>query len=88
VDVSGGFPDRDDRLEYPVSGVIDCPGKEGADMKWERPDFVEIGMNAEIGGYQSDFGDGQPFGPHAPVLSSTSRTVTTDSATADAPRAS
>ena len=37
-------------------------------MKWERPDFLEIGMNAEIGGYQSDFGDGEPAGPRGPVL--------------------
>jgi hypothetical protein len=37
-------------------------------MKWERPDFVEIGMNAEIGGYQSDFGDSEPVGPQRPVL--------------------
>jgi|GEM_PF-3346889 len=36
-------------------------------MKWERPDVVEIGMNAEIGGYQSDFGEGEPVGPSAPV---------------------
>lgn len=57
-------------------------------MKWERPDFLEIGMNAEIGGYQSDFGDGEPVGPSAPVVSPPSRTVTTDSATAAAPRAS
>jgi hypothetical protein len=37
-------------------------------MKWERPDFVEIAMNAEIGGYQSDFGDEAPVGPRGPVL--------------------
>lgn len=37
-------------------------------MKWERPEFVEIGMNAEIGGYQSDFGEGEPFGPTGPVV--------------------
>jgi hypothetical protein len=38
-------------------------------MKWERPNFVEIGMNAEIGGYQSDFGDPEPNGPRGPILS-------------------
>ena len=38
-------------------------------MKWERPELVEIGMNAEIGGYQSDFGDSEPVGPRAPTLS-------------------
>ena len=38
-------------------------------MQWERPDFIEIGMNAEIGGYQSDFGGGEPAGPRDPVLS-------------------
>ena len=37
-------------------------------MTWERPEFVEIGMNAEIGGYQSDFGDSEPAGPRAPTL--------------------
>jgi hypothetical protein len=37
-------------------------------MTWERPDFVEIGMNAEIGGYQSDFGDNEPVGPTGPVV--------------------
>jgi hypothetical protein len=26
-------------------------------MKWEKPSFVEICMNAEIGGYQGDDGD-------------------------------
>lgn len=37
-------------------------------LTWERPDFVEIGMNAEIGGYQSDFGDDEPIGPRGPVV--------------------
>jgi hypothetical protein len=37
-------------------------------MKWERPDVVEIGMNAEIGGYQSDFGDSEPAGPRGPTV--------------------
>ena len=32
-------------------------------MKWETPAFVEINMSAEIGGYQSDFGDRDPMGP-------------------------
>lgn len=41
-------------------------------MTWERPDFVEIGMNAEIGGYGSDFGEGEPAGPQGPVLGSVS----------------
>ena len=31
-------------------------------MKWETPAFVEINMSAEIGGYQSDFGDRDPVG--------------------------
>jgi hypothetical protein len=38
-------------------------------MKWERPGFVEIAMNAEIGGYQSDFEDEMPTAPRGPVLS-------------------
>ena len=37
-------------------------------MKWERPELFEIGMNAEIGGYQSDFGEGEPAGPRGPVV--------------------
>ena len=32
-------------------------------MKWETPSFVEINMSAEIGGYQSDFGDREPMEP-------------------------
>jgi hypothetical protein len=36
-------------------------------MKWERPEIVEIGMNAEIGGYQSDFDGGEAPGPRVPV---------------------
>jgi hypothetical protein len=33
-------------------------------MKWETPTFVEINMSAEIGGYQTDFGDDhEPAGP-------------------------
>ena len=35
-------------------------------MKWETPAFVEINMSAEIGGYQSDFSDRDPWGPVAP----------------------
>ena len=34
-------------------------------MKWETPTFVEINMNAEIGGYGSDFTDRDPWGPVA-----------------------
>ena len=37
-------------------------------MKWERPEIIEIGMNAEIGGYQSDFDDNEPAGPGVPTL--------------------
>jgi hypothetical protein len=35
-------------------------------MKWETPAFIEINMSAELGGYQSDFGDRDPIGPAAP----------------------
>jgi hypothetical protein len=35
-------------------------------MKWETPTFLEINMSAEIGGYQTDFGDESPVGPPAP----------------------
>jgi hypothetical protein len=34
-------------------------------MKWETPSFVEINMSAEIGGYQSDFSDRDPWAPIA-----------------------
>ena len=34
-------------------------------MKWETPTFVEINMSAEIGGYQSDFGERNPMDPVA-----------------------
>lgn len=37
-------------------------------MKWERPAFVAIAMNAEIGGYQSDFDEELPARPRGPVL--------------------
>ena len=47
-------------------------------MKWEIPAFIEINMSAEIGGYQSDFCDRDPWGPVAP------RTQTPPAA--DAPR--
>ena len=29
-------------------------------MKWETPDYREINMSAEIGGYQDDFDDREP----------------------------
>ena len=34
-------------------------------MTWETPSFIEINMSAEIGGYQSDFGDRDPRDPVA-----------------------
>jgi hypothetical protein len=37
-------------------------------MKWERPELFEIGMNAEIGGYQSDFEGGERPGPRSPTV--------------------
>jgi hypothetical protein len=38
-------------------------------MKWETPAFVEINMSAELGGYQSDFGDERdPIAPAAPQV--------------------
>jgi len=42
-------------------------------MKWETPSFVEINMSAEIGGYQSDFSDRDPWGP---IVESTSQDET------------
>jgi hypothetical protein len=39
------------------------PSERVTAMKWETPSFVEINMSAEIGGYQSDFGDRDPVGP-------------------------
>ena len=32
-------------------------------MSWETPSFVEINMNAEIGGYNPDFDDREPSEP-------------------------
>jgi hypothetical protein len=37
-------------------------------MTWMTPEIVEIGMNAEIGGYQSDVTDPEPVGPGGPVV--------------------
>ena len=42
------------------------PRRRIGGMKWETPAFVEINMSAEIGGYQSDFSDRDPWGPVAP----------------------
>ena len=42
-------------------------------MKWEQPGFIQITMNAEIGGYQSDFEDEVPAGPRGPVLEAESK---------------
>jgi hypothetical protein len=50
-------------------------------MKWERPGFVEIGMNAEIGGYQSDFGDGEPAGPRGPTTEAVSQDAANEAGT-------
>ena len=49
-------------------------------MKWERPEIVEIGMNAEIGGYQSDFGGGEAPGPRAPTAAPASDETRTPAA--------
>jgi hypothetical protein len=37
-------------------------------MKWERPSYITINMNAEIGGYQED-----DFEDRAPIPSDRSR---------------
>jgi coenzyme PQQ precursor peptide PqqA len=34
-------------------------------MTWEKPDFIEINMSAEIGGYQDDFEERAPSQPRA-----------------------
>jgi hypothetical protein len=40
-------------------------------MNWEAPDFEEINMSAEIGGYQGDFdGGNQPPATDAPAAES------------------
>jgi hypothetical protein len=41
-------------------------------MKWERPELVEIGMNAEIGGYQQDLPETERPGPKGPTVESAS----------------
>jgi hypothetical protein len=37
-------------------------------MRWETPSFVEIKMDAEIGGYQDDFGDPPDVAPFQEAL--------------------
>ena len=34
-------------------------------MTWEKPDFIEINMSAEIGGYQDEFEERAPLEPRA-----------------------
>lgn len=50
-------------------------------MKWERPELFEIGMNAEIGGYQSDFEGGERPGPRSPTADATSATPSVETGT-------
>jgi hypothetical protein len=51
---------------------------------WMTPEIVEIGMNAEIGGYQSDFTDPEPVGPRGPVVAPVSPADPGNRASADA----
>jgi hypothetical protein len=38
-------------------------------MSWEKPSFVELEMNAEIGAYQNDFADEREWvAPEAPAV--------------------
>ena len=30
-------------------------------MQWEKPSYIDINMNAEIGGYQEDFEEREPL---------------------------
>jgi hypothetical protein len=39
-------------------------GKETA-VTWQKPDYIEINMSAEIGGYQDDFEERAPSEPSA-----------------------
>ena len=41
-------------------------------MTGERTECVEIGRNGEIGGYQYEFGEGEPAGPRGPILDTVS----------------
>ena len=50
-------------------------------MKWETPTFVEINMSAEIGGYQSDFGDRDPMEPVVDVQVQVAAASDADSST-------
>jgi hypothetical protein len=34
-------------------------------MTWQKPEYIEINMSAEIGGYQDDFEERAPVGPDA-----------------------
>jgi len=36
---------------------------KGAGMTWEKPEYVDINMSAEIGGYQDEFEERPPSEP-------------------------
>ena len=73
------FSAASDRRARGRASSHDSPGyrRKGDAMKWETPAFVEINMSAEIGGYQSDFGDRDPWGPVAAALTALARPITT-----------
>ncbi len=39
---------------------LDAFARKALTMEWKTPSLLEISMNAEIGGYQTDFGDDRP----------------------------
>jgi hypothetical protein len=56
---------RIDTLDSPSREHKNGGSRKVTIMTWETPSFVEINMSAEIGGYQSDFGDRDPMDPVA-----------------------
>jgi hypothetical protein len=68
------FPQSEDKMRRPTSApaclfqglrAVDAPpaARNASRMSWETPSFVEINMNAEIGGYNPDFDDREPNEP-------------------------
>jgi hypothetical protein len=45
---------------------------------WQKPEFTELSMNAEIGSYQEDFGGTGNVPPRAPVRADAEPQPTTE----------
>jgi hypothetical protein len=59
-----GTPSAGAHIFQPLRAV-DAPSaaRNASHMSWETPSFVEINMNAEIGGYNPDFDEREPSEP-------------------------